>query len=1005
MAANGHYSDNAALQYAEFLDTASCRCASQPTVGDEVGKSENKLVWRCVGDEGQSIHEGWSGKWYFPSTVDSQGTGLNEDDKLTRSGPPDTHAWYAARVENGRPSQYRLHDSTLLAPADERCIGEVREEEAVLRVGSNTLLIQRNSQNTKSNQDQEADQKAAADEKAQEDKNAYLHSCLGGEISVAVPMQNQTSWNTVGCLPGFLCPNNTADALPLYCPPLVGCEMARLSGGSCPPQGAFEPVLCASGSYCPRGGKEQIKCPAGHFCPLGVYEPTPCSMGASCPEGTNRNMSFLPPGLILAIDTIVLLGLLFWNLRAYFEGRRNTSSGGKRFGRMKKPASFFDKTERAKKYQTLGDSDIALESRITHVQRSDTAFGGNFSPIDSKNDDELISDLDLFIQSMSKCIGMDKFGLSFEFSDLRFQPKKAKKPILSEVTGRIDRGSLWGVMGASGAGKSTFVNVLMGKQAHTGGMTKINGMPGDIKKYKKIIGYVPQDDIVLPELTVRENILHSARIRLPSTWTDAQIQKHVDILISCLQLAHVKDSLVGSAATPVISGGQRKRVSIGIELAAAPMALFLDEPTSGLDATSASSIMMTLKELSRLNITVITIIHQPRAEIFESLDSLILFGKGRVIFQGPEKDVQSYFENLGFHFPYSSNPADTIMDIIAGQGHLYKSAGDSGIWPLIHNWKQVQESMPLRPESSISTHNTSEKTQEALSLARSIKSRGAPWYRQIYHCLLRSLLQQYRSRSSFYFEIGLSALGGFLIGLAEFKSEGISFRGYFLPPYTILSSSIDYSSVAQMALLVGIAIGLIASSPGVKIFGEEKLVYWREASSGHNRFAYYLGKVLSTVPRMMVACLHFTATFMVLSTPRIDWGSAFLANLLYFYAIYGLASILSMCTRREDGPLLAVMASLIVGVLNGMSPNLRVVSGWHMTWFWRALPGTWLAEAYFEKNVGPLAYLYSIDNASRGVGYRLGKYGWDVCVLGIIGTVYRVIAFLLMRFVNQRGKG
>ncbi|KAI4245545.1 MAG: hypothetical protein LQ352_006543, partial [Teloschistes flavicans] len=380
--------------------------------------------------------------------------------------------------------------------------------------------------------------------------------------------------------------------------------------------------------------------------------------------------------------------MVFFAVRGFFKNRQKKTR--RKDTRLTRPSSFFDQN---RKYYSLGDDDIVLEPRITNVVRAETGFGGNFTPIDPQTDDNaLISDLDLFIQSMSKCIGTEKFGLSFEFTDLKFQPKKATRPILSEVTGKIDRGSLWGVMGASGAGKSTFVNVLMGKLAHTGGTTKINGVPGDIKKYKKIIGYVPQDDIVIPELTVRENILHSARIRLPSSWNNRQIQRHVDILISCLQLAHVKDSLVGSAATPVISGGQRKRVSIGIELAAAPMALFLDEPTSGLDATSASSIMMTLKELSRLNITVITIIHQPRAEIFESLDSLILFGKGRVIYQGPEQDVQPYFENLGFHFPYSSNPADTIMDIIAGQGHLYKSSGDTGIWPLIHHWKQLQAS-------------------------------------------------------------------------------------------------------------------------------------------------------------------------------------------------------------------------------------------------------------------------------------------------------------------------
>ncbi|KAL8934548.1 MAG: hypothetical protein Q9211_005166, partial [Gyalolechia sp. 1 TL-2023] len=690
--------------------------------------------------------------------------------------------------------------------------------------------------------------------------------------------------------------------------------------------------------------------------------------------------------------------MIVFKIRDKLKSKHRTSFKRKGFSRRNKSGNFFDKYQHLKNYQSLWDEDITLESRITHVQRADTGFGGNLTPVDATADEELVSDIDLFIQSMSECIGTENFGLSFEFSDLKFQPKKASKPILSEVTGKIDRGSLWGVMGSSGAGKSTFVNVLMGKQAYTGGVTKINGVPGDMKKYKKIIGYVPQDDIVLPELTVRENILHSARIRLPSTWGESQIRKHVDTLISCLQLAHVKDSLVGNAAKPLISGGQRKRVSIGIELAAAPMALFLDEPTSGLDATSASSIMKTLKELSRLNITVITIIHQPRAEIFESLDSLLLFGKGRVIYQGPEQDVQPYFEDLGFRFPRSANPADTIMDIIAGQGHLYKPAGDSGIWHLIHNWERTQESRTARPESNLSTSSAlslpqtshhfrqtadansittlsstfsgKPKTEEALSLDRSIRSRGAPFHKQLYHCTLRSLLQQYRLRSSFYFEIGVSVLGGLLIGLAQFKAEGVNFRGYHHPPYTILSSSIDYNAVPLMALLVGIAIGLIASAPGVRIFGEEKLVYWREASSGHSRLAYYLGKVLSTAPRMLAACLHFTAAFVLLATPRISWPQAFLANLLYYYTIYGLASTLAMLVRREDGPLLAVMASLVVGVLNGMSPNLAVVARWHLSWLWRALPGTWLAEAYFDKNVGPWAYLYRIENASRATGFR-----------------------------------
>lgn len=432
-----------------------------------------------------------------------------------------------------------------------------------------------------------------------------------------------------------------------------------------------------------------------------------------------------------------------------------------------------------------------------------------------------------------------------------------------------------------------------------------------------------------------------------------------------------------------------------MELAAAPMALFLDEPTSGLDATAAASIMSTLKALSRLGMTIVTIIHQPRQEIFESLDSLVLLGQGRMIYCGPQIGMQHHFETVGFQFPPHSNPADVMGDIIAGEGKSYKRAGDSTVESLIQYWSTgrnnslASDQDDLRPVSMI----------EINSLSQTIKTRGAPWYKQIYFCFSRSLLQQYRMKSSFYFEIGVGALAGFLIGLSQLSQNGQNFRGIFHHPYDMLSSSVDYASVPQMSLLVGLAVGLTASAPGVKIFGEEKLVYWREAAAGHNRFAYYIGKVLSTFPRMVLANFHFTTLFMLLTTPRITYLSSFMANMLYFYCIYGLASVISMITRREDGPLLAVMMSLIVGVLNGMSPSLKKVRLWKVIWIWRASPGTWLSEAYFTENVTPLEYLYQIDIARTNLGYHLNEFGRDLLVLCAIGTVYRVLAFLGLRFM------
>ena len=251
--------------------------------------------------------------------------------------------------------------------------------------------------------------------------------------------------------------------------------------------GPLEPIVCNEGYYCPKGGKEKIICPAGHFCSKGAYKPTRCSIGSHCPPGTIRDMSFLPLGMLLFLD-ILMVAFVIWN-KLRFRGEKIKKTSGK----AKDPSSLLRRAvisvgseQRASRYEELEDEEFEMTPRIMRV---DTGFGREIPMVFDPDDDDFggdkkpSSDLQLFIRSMSRCIGATNFGLSFEFEDLAFHPKKAAKPILSQVTGKISRGTLSGVMGASGAGKSTFVNVLMGKQNHTGGTTKINGMAGNISKY------------------------------------------------------------------------------------------------------------------------------------------------------------------------------------------------------------------------------------------------------------------------------------------------------------------------------------------------------------------------------------------------------------------------------------------------------------------------------------------------------------------------------------------
>lgn len=204
----------------------------------------------------------------------------------------------------------------------------------------------------------------------------------------------------------------------------------------------------------------------------------------------------------------------------------------------------------------------------------------------------------------------------------------------------------------------------------------------------------------------------------------------------------------------------------------------------------------------------------------------------------------------------------------------------------------------------------------------------------------------------------------------------------------------DFKSVPEFALLTAIAIGLSAASPAVRVFSEETLLYRREAEAGHSRLAYFLAKVAAVIPRMVLACLHLTTFLILLAVPGgLSYGIAFIANLVYFWAIYGLAACISMVARREDAPLFATILSLVVGILSGAAPSLAQVRDWGIEGLWRASPGTWFAELYFGQMVHPFSYLYQTDLAAQATGFHLDRLWLNVLIMFCIGLLYRIIAY------------
>eukprot|EP00522_Entomoneis_paludosa_P006385 CAMPEP_0172451976 /NCGR_PEP_ID=MMETSP1065-20121228/9768_1 /TAXON_ID=265537 /ORGANISM="Amphiprora paludosa, Strain CCMP125" /LENGTH=650 /DNA_ID=CAMNT_0013203947 /DNA_START=259 /DNA_END=2211 /DNA_ORIENTATION=+ len=244
------------------------------------------------------------------------------------------------------------------------------------------------------------------------------------------------------------------------------------------------------------------------------------------------------------------------------------------------------------------------------------------------------------------------------------------KKLLQNVWGEVPKKETTAIMGPSGAGKTSLLNILAGRAKSNGSLTitsdvRLNNYSVDPTniQVRKLIAFVAQDDSLQVTATPREAIYFSAKLRLPRSTKESQLEKLTERMISELGLTSCADTMVGGELIKGISGGERKRTSVGVELVVKPALVFLDEPTSGLDSFSAVQLCQVLKKVANAGASVLFTIHQPSSEIFNSFDHLILLNKGRVMYQGSVPGVPSYFGDRGFPNPPNYNPSDHVMNV------------------------------------------------------------------------------------------------------------------------------------------------------------------------------------------------------------------------------------------------------------------------------------------------------------------------------------------------------
>jgi ATP-binding cassette, subfamily G (WHITE), member 2 len=273
------------------------------------------------------------------------------------------------------------------------------------------------------------------------------------------------------------------------------------------------------------------------------------------------------------------------------------------------------------------------------------------------------------------------------------------------------------IIGASGSGKTTLLNALAHRldilsMVRTGDI-RINGKEYDNDFLKSHTGYVMQEDILQPRFTVYETLYYHAAFRLSSTLSSEEREKRINEILVVLNLEHTRDVLIGDSRHKGISGGERKRVAVAVELIARPKILFLDEPTSGLDSTTSLHLIQALRTISDSGrCSIITTIHQPQEKIFELFNKIILLRNGEITYQGNPREAVLYFTNLGYVLGEDENPADFLVNIVS-QGSYDPVTGAAVALPFANSAKALskdvditlgKDAAPLPPKSHLGWH-------------------------------------------------------------------------------------------------------------------------------------------------------------------------------------------------------------------------------------------------------------------------------------------------------------
>ncbi|CAE7807025.1 WBC30, partial [Symbiodinium sp. KB8] len=482
-------------------------------------------------------------------------------------------------------------------------------------------------------------------------------------------------------------------------------------------------------------------------------------------------------------------------------------------------------------------------------------------------------------------------GLAFEMLDMSLRIRGADKLVLRNISLEIPADSSCALMGPSGSGKSSLLNVLTGRAQHYGdvsGVLKANGeaIPEGVEsnlKTRNSAGFVPQDDVMHTELTVYENVYFAARLRLPPNTPLTGFSERVNTVLHDVGIWHVKDTVVGNADIRGSSGGQRKRTSIAMELVGQPSVLFLDEPTSGLDAAAAHSIVKLLCGRSRQHCTTVAVIHQPRWQTLEFFDNVVLLATGGyLVYSGPVAGCVDYFEKvLEAPIPSMANPADIFLDFIDSSSSERDETLQLSVDELASKWEA------FRGESVASGSFRTALGEEFRPLSSYEKFR--PGISDTFWTLyLRCSLQLCRSWKQRLSNLGLVAL--FLCVVRALLGDDGDFEDVLVK-----------LGIAQNMLMLPVCIH------SMNVFSCDRLERKREDTAGIPILSQYLAKDFCHFAELLLFAVLWTGSKAVFPSDLGCYTQCYMA--------YGLSFFLSVNLTSPSTATVTIMLLLVVAQL------------------------------------------------------------------------------------------